>query len=126
MSDRGKQILTRYKTFKLNNFRDPSFETTWNNVKLNPQLINDDPILKSYLIQTASLYEVFWRWSKQKGNYAIEDEINNFMKSKTGSGIHDQEIGFLKEQLTNGSTENYNYSTVQQMRKRLAYLEKNN
>ena len=108
------------------NFRDPSFETTWNNVKLNPQLIDDDPVLKSYLIQTASLYEVFWRWSKQKGNYKIEDEINDFFKSKTGNGIHDEEIAFLKDQLSNGSTLDYNYSTVQSMRKRLADLEKNN
>jgi hypothetical protein len=93
---------------------------------LNPQLVEDDPVLKSYLIQTASLYEVFWRWAKQKGNYAIEDEINNFFKSKTGSGVHDDEIAFLQDRLKDGSTLDYNYSTIQQMRKRLAYLQKNN
>ncbi len=56
----------------------------------------------------------------------MEDEINKFFNAKTGSGVHDEEINFLKQQLNNGSTEDYNYATVQQMRKRLAYLESNN
>jgi hypothetical protein len=118
--------LTAYNTFKLNNYRDPSFETTWNNIKLNPQLVVDNPELKSYLISQSSLYEVFWRWAKQKGNYGLEDDINKFFKAKTGSGVYDQEIAFLKDQLSNGSTVDYNYDTIQSMRKRLANLEKIN
>jgi hypothetical protein len=53
----------------------------------------------------------------------LEDDINKFFKTKAGSGAHDSEIEFLKDQLVNGSTTNYNYATIQDMRKRLANLE---
>ena len=105
---------------------DWAYDTTLQNVKLNPQLLEDMPELKAYLLNKAVNDEAFWRWSKQKTKYTLEDDVNKIIKGKKGSGIHDQEIEFLKDQLNNGSTEDYNFSSIRLMRKRLAYLEKNN
>jgi hypothetical protein len=91
---------------------------------MRPDLLVDNPDLKTYLIKTADMNDVFWRWSKQKGSYPLFDEIMNYFKQQPGKGIYDSEIQGLEEGLNRG--EMWNYATVQLMRKRLDYLKKNN
>ena len=89
---------------------------------MNPELFVEDPDLKTYLIRTVNINDVFWRWGKQKGSYPLFDEVMNYFRE--GKGIYDGEIQSLEEGLNRG--EMWNYNIVRSMRKRLDYLKKNN
>jgi len=127
-------IIERYQTLKSYNFKDFSLETTWRNIKLNPQLVEDDPSLKTYLINIVDMYDTFYRWNKL-GPYPLYDEVINYFKSGVdkvervqalpdGLGIYDQQIQIQQEALDRGDA--YNYYTRKRMLDELKYMREHN
>lgn len=116
-------LIDRYQTLKQNNFKDFSLETIWSNVKLNQQLLEDDPNLKAYLLNMVDMYDIFYRWNKM-GPYPLYEEVNNYFKNLKGKGIYDQQIQIQQEALDRG--EPYNYYTRKRMIDELNYMKQNN
>jgi hypothetical protein len=114
-------IIERYQTLKSYNFKDFSLETTWRNIKLNPQLVDVDTSLKTYLINIVDMYDTFYRWNKL-GPYPLYDEVISYFKS--GTGIYDQQIQIQQEALDRG--EAYNYYTRKRMLDELKYMRDHN
>ena len=125
--DKTLYIIERYNTLKQNNFKDFSLETVWQNVKLNPQLLVDDPSLKTYLLNMVDMYDTFYKWNKL-GKYSLYEEVNNYFITKQGqklgSGKYDQEIQIQQEALDRA--EPYNYYTRKRMIDELKYMRENN
>ena len=144
-----QSLITQYKTFVANNFRDGALETTWQNVRNNPNLLINDKnkILKSYLIRTSGLLNMYWRWAGRPGQYPTNQQIEDKLPdleltvdlakkdleaarktrvsdpSKSIGNAAQQEIDFLQNQLDNGSTLGYSYDTVQLLKKRIEALK---
>lgn len=115
-------IIEKYQTLKQYNFKDFSLETTWKNVQLNPHLVDDDPALKTYLLNMVDMYDTFYRWNKL-GPFPLYTEVNNYFLNKS-KGIYDQQIQVQQEALDRG--EPYNYYTRKRMLDELKYMRENN
>ena len=121
LPEQVQNYINQYKSLKAVNYKDNSLETTFANVKLNPELLVEDPAIKSYLLRTAILYNSYYGWDKSnKGYLPLSKQIIDYFR-KTGSGIYDAEIAELEDGLNRG--EKWNYSTTMLMKKRLEYLK---